>query len=119
MGCTAVFLFFSTFVSILFAVHNKIPKQDGWRFVSSWKASRTVRSQEKQPLLNSNEPSWACVLCHPGKCGVRSHDINISSCQVLLKIINMFMSEHKRNMEKVKRCEVPFKLVNASHFGRS
>jgi hypothetical protein len=42
----------------LFAVRNKIPKQNGWRFVSSWKASRTVRRQEKQPLLNSNEPSW-------------------------------------------------------------
>jgi hypothetical protein len=39
--------------------------------------------------------------------------------QVMLKIINMFMSEHKRNIKKVKRCEVPFKLVDASHFGLS
>jgi hypothetical protein len=37
----------------------------------------------------------------------------------MLKIINMFMSEHKRNMEKVKRCKIPFKLVNASHFGQA
>jgi hypothetical protein len=29
------------------------------------------------------------------------------------------MSEHKRNIKKVKRCEVPFKLVDASHFGLS